>query len=89
MIEDAIQAAVRAAVAELVTEMRQLRAEVAQLRSMREPLPTVPEAAELLGVSESTIWRGIRAGSIPVRRIGRSVREEARQIGGDYGAAEP
>lgn len=35
---------------------------------------TVPEAARTLGVSARTVRRGIKAGSIPVVRVGRSVR---------------
>lgn len=41
---------------------------------MSEHLMTVPEAAELLTVSESTVWRLIRDGRLPVVRIGRSTR---------------
>lgn len=41
---------------------------------MSEHLTTVPEAAELLTVSESTVWRLIRDGRLPVVRIGRSTR---------------
>jgi excisionase family DNA binding protein len=36
------------------------------------PLLTIPQAARALGVSEATVWRRLRAGSLPsVRREGR------------------
>ncbi len=36
---------------------------------------TVPEAADILGVSTSTIWRWIKAGRLPAYRIGaRNIR---------------
>jgi excisionase family DNA binding protein len=34
---------------------------------------TVPEAAEILGVSRSTIYRAIKAGTFPVVQIGSRV----------------
>src|SRR5438067_1635599 len=50
-----------------------------------EPLAdyvTVPEAARLLGVSESTIWRWIDRGDLPASRFGRrKVRIKREDLG--------
>jgi excisionase family DNA binding protein len=52
-----------------------LTAEVSRLRERMPPqLVTVAEASKLLGVSVSTIKRKLRAGEIPSRHVGRSVR---------------
>ena len=37
-------------------------------------LLTIPQVAELLGVSKSTVWREIRRGSLKTVRIGRRLR---------------
>ena len=37
-------------------------------------LLTIPQVAELLGVSESTVWREIRRGSLKTVRIGHRLR---------------
>lgn len=37
------------------------------------PVMNVPEAAELLRVSQSTVWRLIRGGHLRATRIGRRV----------------
>jgi excisionase family DNA binding protein len=59
----------------LVGEVRRLAASVEAMKaSLPALLATIPEAAEALGVSVSTVRRGIKDGSIPYRRIGRSVR---------------
>jgi excisionase family DNA binding protein len=47
---------------------------------------TVPEAAARLGVSERTVWRRIRAGTLPAARAGRRVLVE---VGTAYPTAEP
>jgi excisionase family DNA binding protein len=74
-VEDAITDAVERAVAPLVAELRELRAAVWAMSAALPPvLATTPEAAGRLGVSVSTVRRRIKDGSIPVRRIGRSVR---------------
>jgi excisionase family DNA binding protein len=67
----------------LEAEVRGLREEVVHLRSSAPPLLLAPaEAAARLGVSISTLRRRIRAGDVPVTRIGRSVRV-------DLGALRP
>ena len=74
-IEEAFAAVVRAEIAPVVAELRQLRAEVAAMRRTLPPmLVTMEEAARHMDVSVATVRRQIRSGSIPVRRIGRSVR---------------
>jgi excisionase family DNA binding protein len=72
-VEDAIAAAVAA---RIVPEIRAaVRAEVAELaRRLPAQLGTIEEAAKLLEVSTRTIRRNIKAGSIPYRKVGRSVR---------------
>lgn len=41
---------------------------------IREKKFKVPQSAELLGISEKTLWTKIGAGSVGVYRIGRCVR---------------
>lgn len=41
---------------------------------------TIREAAEMLGLSESTVYRLARENRIPVVRIGSSVRVNRRQL---------
>ena len=41
---------------------------------------TIREAAQLLGLSESTVYRLARENKIPVVRIGASVRVNRRQL---------
>lgn len=61
--------------AALAAELRRLVGEVAALRSALPPLlVTADVAAEVLGVSLSTVRRMIRAGDLPTRRLGHSVR---------------
>ena len=56
-------------------DLRRLAEKIDALSSRLPPLlAPIPDAAEILGVSVSTVRRGIRDGSIPYRRIGRSVR---------------
>ncbi len=66
---------VPARLASLEAEVRSLREEVAALRRSSPPTAvTLPEAAQRLGVSVSTLRRRIRAGDLPVVRVGRAVR---------------
>lgn len=75
VLEAALQAQLDAALAPVRSELRALRDDLAELRRViPPPLRTVEEAAEALGVSISTVRRGVRDGTIPARRIGRSVR---------------
>lgn len=48
---------------ELVTVLQKLRGQLS-------PTLTVPEAAELLGYAEGSIYRKVQAGEIPHRRVG-------------------
>lgn len=74
-IEDAIAAAVAAQLQPLRAELARLVAELGDLRRSLPPtLAAVADAAERLGVSQSTIRRLVRTGEIPVVRVGRSVR---------------
>jgi len=47
---------------------------------------TVPQAAARLGVSERTVWRRIRSGSLRVERAGRNVLVEVGSAYPDAGA---
>lgn len=42
--------------------------------SLRRPWLTVPEVAELLGISEAAVYQRILRGSLPATRFGRSIR---------------
>jgi excisionase family DNA binding protein len=46
----------------------------------RQMLLTVPEAAELLGVSEWLIWKLVWNGQLPSTRVGRLVRLYLREV---------
>ncbi|WP_217913276.1 helix-turn-helix domain-containing protein [Miltoncostaea marina] len=51
---------------------------------------TLHEAAERLGVSYRTLWRQVRAGTLPAMRIGRAIRvsvEDLEQLRHDPDAA--
>jgi excisionase family DNA binding protein len=62
-------------VAAIKEEVSAQRAEIAELRRALPPaLVTQRVAAECLGVSLSTVQRRTKDGSLPVRRVGRSVR---------------
>ena len=81
--EEALAAAVAANVVPLAEELRRLAAEVAALRDRLPPLlVTVEEAARLNRVSVKTIRRGIADGSIPYRRVGRTVRVDLSRMHG-------
>lgn len=70
-----------ARLAALEAEVRGLRGEVAALRrSAPTALAPVPEAAEALGVSQATVRRRIRDGSLPVVRLGRVVRVDLTAV---------
>lgn len=71
MIEDAIRAAVAAAIAPLTAEIRGLRSEVEALRSAVPPsFVNIEQAAERLGVSTKTVWRWCQSGEIKATRAG-------------------
>jgi excisionase family DNA binding protein len=71
MIEEAIRAAVVAAIAPLTEEIRQLRSEVEALRTAVPPsLVNIEQAAAKLGVSTQTVWRWCKRGEIKSTRVG-------------------
>jgi excisionase family DNA binding protein len=56
-------------------DLRRLAEKIDALSARLPPmLVPIPDAAEALGVSVSTIRRGIKSGDLPYRRLGRSVR---------------
>lgn len=59
----------------LTREVASLRAEVSTMRSALPPLLLpIPDAADALGISVSTLRRRIRLGEVPVNHFGRTVR---------------
>ncbi|BDG04957.1 excisionase family DNA-binding protein [Anaeromyxobacter oryzae] len=80
--------AVRKALVPFVAELRAVREAVDRLIEAQPPLLVgVQEAARRLGVSVSTVRRGVKDGSLPYRRIGRSVRIDLARCRGLDGAA--
>jgi excisionase family DNA binding protein len=72
---------VTAQLAELAVAIRDVQAAVLALeKRIPTRLVSVKEAAEMLGCSESTIWRKIKIGEIPHRRIGRAVRVDLSRL---------
>jgi excisionase family DNA binding protein len=71
----ALAEVVGAAMAPLADEIRELRATVDALRAASPPtLVTVGEACRRTGLSPATVRRRVADGTLPSRRIGRSVR---------------
>ena len=67
----------------LHAEVRRLTASVEAMRAALPPmLATIPDAAEALGVSISTVRRSIKSGDLPTRRLGRSVRVDLSRCRG-------
>jgi len=88
MIDDAIRAAVVAAVEPLAGQIAALTAEVAALRAASPPrLLSVDEAARALGISARSVWRRVQDGSLASQRIGRSVRVDVRDLHAEAPAA--
>ncbi len=59
-----------------------MNAKISQPEALIASLVSVPEAAQMLGVSTSTIWRWIDKGILPACRIGpKRVRIERSAIG--------
>ncbi len=74
MIEETLAAILRVTSA-LEAEMRDVRAEMAQLRrAVPARLVSVRDAVQLLGVSESTVRRLVKRGEIPSQRVGGAIR---------------
>lgn len=57
----------------------EIRAALREMQAQAKPLP-VPDAAAELGVSERTLRRQIKAGEVPVIRIGRAVRVDMAAV---------
>lgn len=70
-----------AQLANLTAAMRDVQA---GLRALEKRIParlvSVREAADAVGCSACTIWRKIKSGEIPHRRIGRSVRVDISKL---------
>lgn len=81
-VDETIAAAVQAQVSPVLSELRRLTAEV---EALRRALPTrmlsISEAAEHLGISVATVRRRVRDGSLPSKKLGRSVRIDATALG--------
>lgn len=74
-IDETIAAAVEAQVSPVLAELRRLTAEVEALRrALPARLVKMREAAEQLGVSLATVRRRVKDGSLPSKKLGRSVR---------------
>lgn len=82
-IEETIASAVASSVTPLLAELRRMSAELEALRHMLpSQLVTLAEAAERLGISLATARRRVKDGSLPCRRLGRSVRVDLSALGG-------
>lgn len=74
-IEDALASVLEAKLAPMRAEVVRLTGEIEALRrSLPAQLVTIAEAATLLGLSVYTVRRRLRDGSLPAKRLGRSVR---------------
>jgi excisionase family DNA binding protein len=74
-LEDAFASVLEAKLTPILLEMRQLAAAINSMNRCLPPALLDPgEAAKALGVSLSTVRRRIKDGTLPVRRIGRSLR---------------
>lgn len=73
-IEDLIEAAVARALtrSRLVDQLCGLRDEIAAIRRALPPqFGSIADAAKALGCCNRTVWRQIRAGKLPSRKVGR------------------
>jgi excisionase family DNA binding protein len=72
-LEDVIETAVSRAVSREVTQaVVALRAEIVALRRALPPqFGSVGDAAKALGCCTRTVWRQIRDGKLPYRKVGR------------------
>jgi excisionase family DNA binding protein len=70
-----IASEVTAALAPVLAELREMRAELVALRESSPPqLLTAAQAAQRLGISVASVWRRLKSGELRSRKIGRSVR---------------
>jgi hypothetical protein len=56
----------------IVVEIRELKEQVKQLQGAA-PLKTIQDAADLLGLSERSLWRGVQEGRYPGYRHGTRI----------------
>lgn len=74
-LEQTLSSLLEAKLAPLCDEVSRLREQLAAVRgALPSNLVTMREAAERLGVSVATVRRQVKAGRLPVRRIGRALR---------------
>ena len=79
--EETISSLLEAKLAPLVEANRRLTAQVENLRrALPTPLVSIAEASRGLGISKATVRRRIKDGSIPSRRVGRSVRVDLAAV---------
>jgi excisionase family DNA binding protein len=79
--EENLGALLEAKLAPLEQKIDRLRAETeAMRRALPSPLVSVPKAAEMLGVSVSTIRRLVARREIPSRRFGKTLRVDASSL---------
>src|SRR5712692_10007769 len=79
--EEIIGVVIEAKLAPFRAEMGRLTAEIEAMRRALPPtLVPIPEAAEALGVSVSTLRRRIDDGSIRAHRVGRAVRVDLTEL---------
>lgn len=82
-IEETLAAAVSAQLEPMRAELRRMTAELAAMRRALPPqLVTMTQAAKALGLSLSTVRRRVRDGSLPSKRVGRSVRVDLAAVSG-------
>jgi excisionase family DNA binding protein len=80
-LEETIAGLLQTQLAPLIDANRRMAAELERLRqALPAQLVSVPEAARNLGMSPATIRRRIKDGSIPVRRVGRSIRVDLSAV---------
>jgi excisionase family DNA binding protein len=76
--EETLRSVVASEIAQLRADLQAFKAEVR--RDIPPALVPVREAAQSLGVSESTLRRGIWRGNVPCTRIGRLARTDLAKL---------
>jgi excisionase family DNA binding protein len=77
---NALQQELAEVIAPLRAEVKALREELAAMRAPASAWVSVTEAAEVLGVSNETVRRRIRAGEIASRGAGRGLMVERASL---------